>query len=81
MENLPEISTLAALILSGTQLLLRFFPSIKGQVATLIVTILFAGIALVFTNGIGIIEVTLALLGQVFVYDFVVKPVFKQNKT
>ncbi len=79
MENLPEIGSLAALILSGTQMLLYFFPKINGQIATLIVTILFAGIALALPTGIGILEVILALLGQVFVYDFVVKPTFKKS--
>jgi len=80
MENLPEIGTLGSLILLGTQLLLRFFPSIGGRTATIITTILFAGIALMFQNGIGVIEVSLALIGQVFVYDFVAKPMIKAFK-
>ncbi|AEL24011.1 hypothetical protein [Cyclobacterium marinum] len=75
MENLPEIGTLGSLILLGTQLLLRFFPSIGGKTATIIITILFAAIALMFHNGIGVLEVILALVGQVFVYDFVAKPI------
>lgn len=78
MENLPEISSLAAAILTGTQLLLRYFPTVNKQLATLIVTILFAGIVLALPTGMGLIEVVLALLGQVFVYDFAVKPLLKK---
>jgi hypothetical protein len=81
MENLPEIGTLGSLILIGTQLLLRFFPTIGGRTATIIVTVLFAGIALLLPNGLGVIEVILALIGQVFVYDFVAKPVIKRLKS
>lgn len=74
MENAVDVAALGAAILAGTQLLMKLAKGISGQVATIIVAVLFSAIAFFINNGLSWLELFIAIAGQVLVYDFVVKP-------
>ena len=75
MENIPEIGLLSTLILGGTQLAIFLIPTLAPRVATIVVTVLFGIVAFIIPQGLSILEIVIALTSQVFVYDFVVKPI------
>lgn len=75
MENAVDVAALGAAILAGTQLLMKLAKGMSGQVATIIVAVLFSAIAFFINNGLSWLELFIAIAGQVVVYDFVVKPV------
>jgi uncharacterized PurR-regulated membrane protein YhhQ (DUF165 family) len=81
MENLPEIGLLATLILGGTQLVLFLTPTLSPRIATIIITVIFGAVAFLIPNGMSVLEIIIALTSQVFVYDFVVKPLQNASKS
>ncbi len=81
MENAVDIGILAASILAGVQLLRHYVKGLSGQVATIIVAVVFSAVAFFVRDGLGFIELFMAIATQVFAYDFVVKPLKNANKS
>jgi hypothetical protein len=75
-----ETGILAQLILLGTQMALKAFPRLNPRATALVVTVLFASVAIYVSDGITIIEAFLAFAAQVIFYDFAVKPAKEHGK-
>lgn len=77
MEQLFELlnPVLAALIVGGTEAFKRLIPSISGQVASIIVGIVFIAIFYFVSDGVEVIEGIISFLTAVAGYDFIVKPI------
>jgi hypothetical protein len=82
MENvgLIEVGALATLIMGIVQLIVGFIPNVNKRVVTLVVSLVLSVIAIVSVETIGYIEAILAVLGQVFVYDFIVQPIRESSE-
>lgn len=72
--NAIDITVLAAAILTGVQILRYYVPSLSGQAATIIVAVVFCATAFFVRDGLGFLELFIAITSQVFAYDFAVKP-------
>lgn len=75
--NAIDITVLAAAILTGVQILRYYITSLSGEAATIIVSVVFCAIAFFVRDGLGFLELFIAIASQVFAYDFVVKPLKK----
>lgn len=82
MENvgLIEVGGLATSIMIVVQIILSFIPLADKRLITLIVSVVLSVISFVSIETMGYIEIILAVLGQVFAYDFVLQPLRRSNK-
>lgn len=83
MENVGIIETgvLAGMIMTFVQLIVWFVPNIDKRWTTLGVSVVLSILSIISIESVGIIEAILAVLVQVFAYDFALQPVQKSMKS
>ncbi|WP_157972222.1 hypothetical protein [Pleomorphovibrio marinus] len=68
---------LAALILAGTEALKRLIPSLSGQIATIVVSVVFVAIFVIVNDSVNVIEGIISFLTAIASYDFILGPILE----